>query len=69
MWLAWNAAAALAPVVAAVALWARRRPGRRMQIVSAFARETAIILVLYALWQLAGRLSVMQVTDAVSRGR
>ena len=40
-----------------------------MVVAGAFAREAALVLVLYAIWQVAGRLSVMQVDGALDRGR
>jgi heme A synthase len=41
----------------------------RVRAVGAFARETAVIGVLYALWQLAGKLSVTGTDGAFRRGR
>jgi hypothetical protein len=45
--------------------------GRRRATVAAgtVAREGALVFALYSLWQIAGTLSVMQVTGAVDRGR
>lgn len=42
---------------------------RSVRFVGAFARETAVIGVLYGLWQLAGRLSVTGTDGAYRRGR
>jgi PAP2 superfamily protein len=42
---------------------------RAVRAVGAFARETAVIGVLYALWQLAGDISVTGVGGAYRRGR
>ncbi|MCL2782035.1 MAG: phosphatase PAP2 family protein, partial [Actinomycetia bacterium] len=47
----------------------QRRTGRRWALAAApFVWEAGIIAVLYALWQLAGSLSVMGTGDAVRRG-
>ena len=44
---------------------------RRPQVVGvgAFASEAAIVALLYAAWQLAGRLSVMHAEGAIDRAR
>ncbi len=42
---------------------------RTVRAVGAFARETAVIGVLYALWQLAGEISVTGTQDAFVRAR
>jgi hypothetical protein len=42
---------------------------RTIRAIGAFARETAVIGVLYALWQLAGRISVTSTKGAVARAR
>ena len=74
MWLPWKAALALAVVLAIVpflivcGLFAR--PKRRVsKFLFSFARETAVVLGLYALWQYAGTLSLLHVDGAVARGR
>ena len=69
MWLPWQPAVIAAALLAASAVPARRAVDRRLALAGAFARETAIVLVLYAIWQFAGKLSVMQVTGALDRGR
>ncbi len=74
MWLPWNYAAVMAVVVAVGVALAQRRPPAALRSswfegTLAFFREVAIILALYALWQLAGTLSVMKVTGALARGR
>jgi hypothetical protein len=74
MWLPWKAALALAaalaivPFLVVIGLFARPRH-RGVQYALSFARETAVVLGLYALWQFAGTLSLLQVTGAVARGR
>src|SRR5262249_17053977 len=57
MWLSWHAAIVLCVIVAVLASWLRGLDGKRAAICYAFARETAIILALYTLWQVAGTLS------------
>lgn len=69
MWLPWDIAAALAVGLLVASLVARRRPGRWLRVAAPFAQETALVLALYALWQLAGHLSVMRVDGALDRGR
>lgn len=73
MWLPWKAALALAtalaivPFLVVIGLFAK--PSQRAaRYALSFARETAVVLGLYALWQLAGTLSLLQVTGAVARG-
>ena len=74
MWLPWKAALALAtalailPLLVGFGLFARPKH-RVAQFALAFARETAVVLGLYALWQFAGTLSLLQVNGAVARGR
>lgn len=58
-------AAALTACGAAAAL----SGNRRLRAVGAFARETAVIGVLYGLWQLAGKLSLTGTQGAYRRGR
>jgi PAP2 superfamily len=60
-----EAAAVLTVAGGALALSARRP----VRAVGAFARETAVIGVLYGLWQLAGRLSLNGRDGAYQRGR
>lgn len=69
MWLPWKPAVGLAILclIAGLALRSDSRP--RIRVAAAMAREAALILALYAIWQLAGTLSVMQVNGAESRGR
>ena len=74
MWLPWKAALALAaalaivPFLVVIGLFAKPR-SRHVQYALSFARETAVVLALYALWQFAGTLSLLQVVGAVARGR
>jgi hypothetical protein len=69
MWLEWEPALALA-LVLAVFGWAVRRDLRRgWNVAGAFAREAALVFVLYAVWRLAGRIAVTQTTHAQEMGR
>jgi hypothetical protein len=67
--LSWHQAAATAAVLAAgsVGLRATRRP--RLVAASVFARESALILGLFALWQYAGTFAVMGPGGALARSR
>jgi hypothetical protein len=73
MWLPWKAALALAgalailPVLVVVGLFAKPT-NRAVQYALGFARETAVVLGLYALWQFAGTLSLLHVDGAIARG-
>lgn len=69
MWLPWNYAVVLAALCVGVAVLLRTGDGRRQRLVGGLARETALVLVLYAVWQFAGGVSVMQATGADHRGR
>lgn len=69
MWLPWNYAVVLAALCVAVTVSLRTRFGHRQRLIRGLARETALILVLYAIWQFAGGVSVMQATGADHRGR
>jgi hypothetical protein len=69
MWLPWQLAVLGAILLTALGWSTRRSSNRRVILAGAFARETALVLVLYAIWQFAGKLSVMQVTGALDRGR
>jgi len=74
MWLPWKAALALAaalaivPFLVVIGLFAKPRH-RGVRYALSFARETAVVLGLYALWQFAGTLSLLNVEGAVARGR
>src|SRR3954454_7095528 len=74
MWLPWKAALALAvalaivPFLVVVGLFARPK-SRPARFVMSFARETAVVLGLYALWQYAGTLALLHVDGAVARGK
>jgi PAP2 superfamily len=69
MWLPWNYAAVMAALLAAFVVLVRPGGRRSVEVVSAFAKEIAIVLTLYAIWQLAGHLSLVHVDGAIDRGR
>jgi hypothetical protein len=64
MWLPWEYGIALAVCFAAIA----RTVTVSRPTVAAFAREAALISVLYSMWQLAGRLSLLGIDRALDRG-
>jgi len=68
MWLPWQPAVFLAIVLAAFALGFRRSTTPAVAVARAVAGEIALVLGLYALWQIAGQLSVMRVDGAIDRG-
>ena len=69
MWMRWNYAIGFAIGLGIFGLWARSARRKDVSVAGAFAREASLVLFLYAIWQLAGHLSVMQVTGAMDRGR
>jgi len=69
MWLSWNAAAVLSLCLAALGLWMPSKDRRWLAGTKAVAREASVVVGLYAVWQLAGMLSLMKVTGAMQRGR
>ncbi len=69
MWLPWTYALGIAGAFVAVSLAARRSTVDRASTLAAFAREAAVVMVLYALWIVAGRLSLIDVDGAFDRAR
>ena len=69
MWLEWEPAAMAVVVLVGLVIALRPLTQRWAVVVSAFARELAIMFSLYAVWRLANRLSLMQVDGAMWRGR
>ena len=67
--LSWQHSGELAAVLAAAGGAMALAKDRRVRAVGAFVRETAVIAVLYGLWQLAGELSVAGTSDALTRAR
>lgn len=68
-WLAWQDAAYAATGAAAATPVLVRRTRRAPRVVAAWTRELAVMFALYALWQLAGGLSLGRAADAVRAGR
>lgn len=66
--LSWQQAAVLTAALAALALALTVTKRPKAHAVAPFAREATIISGLYALWQLAGTLSVLGTSGAFSRG-
>ncbi len=64
MWLPWEYGFALALGFAAVGRLLRLRGSR----LAPFAEEATIVSVLYALWQLAGQISLLGIDRALERG-
>ncbi len=69
MWLQWRWAVGLAVVLGATGLAARWSPTGWIRSAGAFARETALVLALYAVWNYAGALSLVHVDEAFAHGR
>ena len=66
--LTWQHSGELAALVGGVGCALALVRDRRARVVGAFLRETAIIGVLYGLWQLAGKVSLTSGGDARARG-
>jgi PAP2 superfamily len=69
MWLEWEPAAMVVFLLVTVVVVLRPRTSRSAVVVTAFARELAIMFTLYAVWRLANKLSLMQLDGALWRGR
>ncbi|MDT4939719.1 MAG: hypothetical protein QOG80_3390 [Pseudonocardiales bacterium] len=67
--LTWQHSFETAGVLAVAGAGMALSPNRMVRAVGAFARETAVIGVLYGLWHLAGRVSVTDVAGAHARAR
>jgi hypothetical protein len=65
--LTWQQAAGLTAGLAIVSTALTTSTGRRLRAAAPFAREATMIAGLYALWQLAGTLSVLGTDGAYSR--
>jgi hypothetical protein len=68
-WLQWQWAFVLAGIGLVVGGAWRRAPRGWQRAVAAFGLEAALVLTLYAVWQLAGRLSVAKVDQGLANGR
>jgi hypothetical protein len=67
--LTWQHSFEVAAVLAAAGSLAAVSPRRGVRFAGAFARETAVIGVLYGVWQLAGRISITDTGHAFARAR
>jgi len=65
--LSWKAAAVTAGCLAGASVAARHVRVPRLAVLAGFAQEAAVLLGLFALWQLAGSFAVMGPDGAVSR--
>ena len=68
-WLQWQWAFVFAGTGLVVGLAWRGAPRGWQRSLAAFGLEAALVLSLYALWQLAGRLSVVRVDEGLANGR
>lgn len=69
MWLPWEMAVLLAVWLAALGFLLRRSSRRFYLGAAAFATEAAIVSVLYALWQFAGKITVLNMDGAFDNAR
>jgi hypothetical protein len=69
MWLQWNQAAILSAVLAVAGVLARPLRRRWAAAGGAIAREAALILALYALWQKMGEVAVTGTAGGVAHAR
>jgi hypothetical protein len=67
--LSWPCAAILAGCTAVAAVVLARARHRRLAAAGRFAREAALLLGLYALWQYAGSFSVLSASGALPRAQ
>jgi len=67
--LSWQEAGISAACLAVAAVAARRSGRPALVTVAGFARETAVVLTLFGLWQLAGTFVLMGPDGAVDRGQ
>ena len=67
--LSWQHSGEIAAVLAVGGAAAAVSSNRVVRAIGAFARETAVIGVLYAVWQLAGMISLHDTGDAFARAR
>ena len=68
MMLSWSQAAWLALLLALAGILIRPAGRHWVVVVTAAARETALVLALFSFWQLAGRLSLLRLDEARGRG-
>lgn len=67
--LSWPAAAVTAACLAGAAVGCRRASRPRLRTAAGFLREAAVLLALFALWQLAGSYAVMGPDGAIDRAQ
>lgn len=67
--LSWQHAGELSAVLAVAGIAGSRARSGRLRAASAFVVEAAVVAALYALWQLAGKLSTTGVHGAFARAR
>ena len=68
-WIPWDVAMEAGAVVGTAGIAGRRVPHKWVAGVAKFARELAIVLMLYALWRIVGTISVVRVDGAVHAGQ
>jgi PAP2 superfamily len=64
MMLSWSQAAVLAFVLAGFGVLVRPAGRQWLTIATAVCRETSLVLALFSIWQIAGRLSLLQLSGA-----
>ncbi|MDQ1468342.1 MAG: hypothetical protein QOH10_2757 [Actinomycetota bacterium] len=69
MMLSWDQAAVLALLLALAGVLVRPEGRHWLVVATAVCRETALVLALFSFWQLAGRLSLMQLDGARGHAR
>src|SRR5256885_15540810 len=69
VWIAWNTAALWALALLVFVAATRGTTTRWVVTARAAARETALVLVLYAIWRFVHRLTIRQVHGAEDHGR
>jgi PAP2 superfamily protein len=67
--LSWQAAAVTAACLGGAAVGCRRASRPRLRSAAGFLREAAVLLALFALWQLAGSYAVMGPDGAIDRAQ
>jgi hypothetical protein len=68
-WIPWNVAVEAGAVVGTAGVAARTSTRRWLASTATFARELAIVLVLYAMWRLVGTVSLVHVDGAIRAGQ
>src|SRR3954454_3791133 len=68
-WISWDAAVEASAVVGTAGVAVRSVNQRWIARVGAFARELAIVLVLYALWRVVATISLVHVDGAIDAGQ